>query len=203
MFEICVQEFPRLVFRFSNRREFHQLSLNMTIRVHSKFRTLSLEFYAIRYPEIRNKSQISIKNFAALSPTKQFFNRLLCDMLCEFDLPGIRFLPVQFTPTFDKWAEQSCRGVTLHVTDPEKFRPYRTSVAILAAIFHRWPDRAEWLGPPYEYEVDKMPIDILSGSSSLRTMLSRGAAVASSDLDKLCRDDNIEWKRRVQIDNYR
>jgi len=58
------------------------------------------------------------------------------------------------------------------VTDPENFRPYRTSLALLAAIFGRWPEHAAWRSPPYEYEYDKMPIDILSGSNHLRTLLS-------------------------------
>lgn len=128
----------------------------------------------------------------------------LCDLLREFDLPGVRFLPIQFRPTFDKWAGHSCGGVTLHMTDPEIFRPYRTSVTLLAAVFQCWPESAQWLAPPYEYEFDKTPIDILSGSRRLRTTLSGGGApVASSALDDLCRIDNVEWKRRVQIDNFR
>ncbi len=87
----------------------------------------------------------------------------------------------------------------MHVIDLKPFRPYRTSVVILSAVFKRWPDVAEWLAPPYEYEFDKMPIDILSGSNQLRILLNNGSAVASSDLKELCRVEEIEWKRRIQI----
>jgi uncharacterized protein YbbC (DUF1343 family) len=122
----------------------------------------------------------------------------LCDLMGEFDLPGVRLLPVRFTPTFDKWAGQNCGGVTLHVTDAVAFQPYRTSVAILSAVFQKWPDHAAWLPPPYEYETERMPIDILSGSDRLRTLLSNGTPAGAELLDNLCQVDESEWERRTR-----
>lgn len=122
---------------------------------------------------------------------------VLAEALSEFDLPGVRFLPVQFIPTFDKWAGESCGGVTFHVTDRASFQPYRATIVLLATVFARWPDRAAWTPPPYEYETEKMPIDILSGSDRLRQRLNRSVTLAANEIDALCRVDVDEWRRRV------
>jgi uncharacterized protein YbbC (DUF1343 family) len=84
------------------------------------------------------------------------------------DLPGIRFLPFDFRPTFDKWCNQVCHGVFLAVTDPEAYRPYATACQLIRTIADLWPDEFQWLAPPYEYEKNLMPIDIISGSDQLR-----------------------------------
>jgi uncharacterized protein YbbC (DUF1343 family) len=86
-------------------------------------------------------------------------------------LTGCVLRPVQFEPTFQKWRGQLCGGLFLHVTDAATFRPYRTAVVMLRAAFELWPHQFKWLQPPYEYETVKAPIDILSGSSALRTWI--------------------------------
>jgi uncharacterized protein YbbC (DUF1343 family) len=88
---------------------------------------------------------------------------------------GVIFRPIRFRPTFDKWAGESCGGVMLHVTDPHVFRPYRTTLLLLASIKQLWSHEFAWRPPPYEYETKKMPIDILSGSSRLREWIDAGA----------------------------
>ncbi len=89
----------------------------------------------------------------------------------EAALSGVVFRPIRFRPTFDKWAGESCGGVVLHVTDARRFRPYATTLHILAAVKRLWPREFAWRPPPYEYESVHMPIDILSGSSQLREWL--------------------------------
>jgi uncharacterized protein YbbC (DUF1343 family) len=49
-----------------------------------------------------------------------------------------------------------------------------TGVALIAAFRAADPDRFKWRDPPYEYEADKMPIDILAGSSALREQIESG-----------------------------
>ena len=66
-------------------------------------------------------------------------HRLAAD-LAAMELPGVRFRPVVFTPTFHKHASRPCGGVQLHVTNPETFRPYRTGVAFLKACHDQAPD---------------------------------------------------------------
>jgi uncharacterized protein YbbC (DUF1343 family) len=91
-------------------------------------------------------------------------------------LPGVRFRPAVFEPTFQKHARAACGGCQLHVSDRQAFRSVETGVALIAAFRAADPDRFKWRDPPYEYEADKMPIDILAGSSDLREQIERGIA---------------------------
>jgi uncharacterized protein YbbC (DUF1343 family) len=101
-------------------------------------------------------------------------------------LPGVHFRPAGFEPTFQKHAKQPCGGCQIHVTDRTAFRPVTTGVALID-MFRRFdPARFAWRQPPYEYERDKMPIDILAGSDALRKQIEAGVPVdeiAASWLD--------------------
>jgi uncharacterized protein YbbC (DUF1343 family) len=90
-------------------------------------------------------------------------------------LPGVHFRPAVFEPTFQKHAKTPCGGCQLHVTDRRTFRPCAAAAALLSEFHRQDPERFEWRQPPYEYEHDKMPIDILAGSPELRTQIARGA----------------------------
>ena len=94
-------------------------------------------------------------------------------------LPGVYFRPVLFEPTFHKHAGQPCGGCQLHVTDRARFRSVETGVAVIDAIRVAGPRDFEWRHPPYEYEHDKAPIDILYGSAELRERLDRGEGAAA------------------------
>jgi uncharacterized protein YbbC (DUF1343 family) len=89
-------------------------------------------------------------------------------------LPGAHFRPVFFEPTFQKHARQGCGGSQLHVTDRNAFKPVRTTVEMLDEFRKQDPARFAWRQPPYEYEREKMPIDILYGSPKLREAVDAG-----------------------------
>jgi uncharacterized protein YbbC (DUF1343 family) len=89
-------------------------------------------------------------------------------------LPGVFFRPAVFEPTFQKHARQTCGGCQIHVTDRQAFRPVLTGVALLATFRRLGPDSFGWRQPPYEYEHEKLPIDILAGSDRLRTQIDAG-----------------------------
>ena len=89
-------------------------------------------------------------------------------------LPGIHFRPAFFEPTFQKHAKQPCGGCQLHVTDRQAFKPVRTSVELIEEFHRQDPAKFAWREPPYEYEHDKMPIDILYGSDQLRRAIEAG-----------------------------
>jgi len=91
-------------------------------------------------------------------------------------LPGVRFRPAVFEPTFQKHSRTACGGCQLHVTDRAAFRSVETGVALIAAFRAADPDRFKWRDPPYEYEAHKMPIDILAGSSELREQIDGGVS---------------------------
>ena len=92
----------------------------------------------------------------------------------EQHLDGVWFRPVVFEPTFHKHAHQPCGGCQMHVTDRRRFRPVLSAVALMGAFHDADPKRFAWRQPPYEYEHDLMPIDILSGSGSLRSQIEGG-----------------------------
>jgi uncharacterized protein YbbC (DUF1343 family) len=89
-------------------------------------------------------------------------------------LPGVRFRPALFEPTFHKHAGVPCGGCQIHVTDRGTFRSVEAGVAVIDAFRAADPGAFAWRPPPYEYERTKPPIDILYGSADLRTRLDRG-----------------------------
>ncbi len=103
-------------------------------------------------------------------------------------LAGVMFRPVVFEPTFQKHARTACGGCQMHVIDRTAFRPVESGVALLAAFRAADSNRFRWREPPYEYEAEKMPIDILAGSSELREQIEAG--VSSSEIAR-------SWKTPV------
>jgi len=91
-------------------------------------------------------------------------------------LPGVHFRPAFFEPTFQKHAKQTCGGCQPHVTDRNTFKPVRTAVEMLEQFRAEDPAKFAWREPPYEYEHEKMPIDILYGSPRLRTLIDDGGS---------------------------
>ena len=98
----------------------------------------------------------------------------LCDALASYDLPGVFFRPAVFEPTFQKHARQSCGGCQIHVLDRHQAHVVTCAVAILAEIRAQDPSRFQWRQPPYEYEHEKLPFDILAGSTQLREQIEAG-----------------------------
>lgn len=94
--------------------------------------------------------------------------------LRDYRLQGVSFRPLHFLPTFQKHAGILCGGAQIHVTDRRRFRPFKTAAAILAAMRELYPRKFAWKQPPYEYEEELLPIDILAGSDRLRKGIDGG-----------------------------
>jgi uncharacterized protein YbbC (DUF1343 family) len=92
-------------------------------------------------------------------------------------LEGVYFRPAGFEPTFQKHAKQPCGGCQIHVTERDAFKPVATGIALIDMFRRCDASRFAWRQPPYEYEHDKMPIDILAGSDELRTQIESGMPV--------------------------
>jgi uncharacterized protein YbbC (DUF1343 family) len=90
------------------------------------------------------------------------------------DLAGVYFRPAVFEPTFQKHAGKACAGVQIHARDRRTFRPVEAGVALIEAFRASDPNQFRWKDPPYEYEYEKMPIDCLAGSSTLRDQIDAG-----------------------------
>jgi uncharacterized protein YbbC (DUF1343 family) len=91
-------------------------------------------------------------------------------------LGGVVFRPAVFEPTFHKHAKETCGGCQLHVTDRNTFRPVLAAVLLIEAFRSAARERFRWRDPPYEYEPEKLPIDILAGSASLREQIDADVA---------------------------
>lgn len=97
--------------------------------------------------------------------------------LGEKALPGVVLRPVAFEPVFDKWKGQLCNGFQIHILEGERVRPYGLGLEIIEALLDVHRDAFQWLPPPYEYEWEKLPIDILLGNGRLRGELEAGVAI--------------------------
>ena len=93
-------------------------------------------------------------------------------------LAGVHFRAVTFEPTFQKHAKVPCGGCQIHVTDRYAFAPVEVGAALIREFFGSDSDSFAWRDPPYEYEHDKMPIDILAGSPELRVQIEEQMPLA-------------------------
>lgn len=82
-----------------------------------------------------------------------------------------------FRPTFQKWAGELCRGLMLHVVEPQRYRPYLASIALLKAVMENHEEELRWTDPPYEYEYEKRPIELILGDTALLADISGGASL--------------------------
>jgi uncharacterized protein YbbC (DUF1343 family) len=103
--------------------------------------------------------------------------RLAADLGRE-RLPGVRFRPASFVPTWDKHLGVRCHGVELHVHDPGAFRPFRTGLACVVHARRQEPARFAWRTEPYEFVAGIRAFDLLCGSAREREAVERGATVA-------------------------
>ncbi len=100
-------------------------------------------------------------------------------ILFESELGGCIFREHGFIPTFQKWAGEFCFGMQIHVTNARAFRPALTTAAILEAAMRASNGRFVFKDPPYEYETEKLPFDILAGDSDMRRGLEEGRSLAA------------------------
>lgn len=98
--------------------------------------------------------------------------------LTKFDLPGVAFRACVFMPTFQKHGGKACGGVQIHVTDRQTFEPVSAGVAIIKTAFDMYPNDFRWKEPPYEYEYDRNPFDVIAGTTSLRQQIESGESLA-------------------------
>ncbi|MCA1793669.1 MAG: DUF1343 domain-containing protein, partial [Desulfobacteraceae bacterium] len=87
-------------------------------------------------------------------------------------ISGAWFRPVCFQPTSGKWQDQVCKGFHIHVTDKEIFTPYAASLTALQMIIRYHPDAFAFKQPPYEYEYERLPMDLILGDQHIRKGLS-------------------------------
>lgn len=118
-------------------------------------------------------------------------------------LTGCQLRECWFEPTFQKHVGKLCHGVQIHTEtayDPAAFRPWRVQALAFKAIRRLYPEYPLWRDFPYEYEIGKLAIDVINGSSLLREWVD-DAAAAPGDLDALAAPDESAWaiERRAHL----
>ena len=113
-------------------------------------------------------------------------------------LTGCKLRPCWFEPTFHKHAGQLCQGIQIHVDtldhyDHAAFRPWRLMAIAFKALRRLRPDYPLWRNFPYEYEHDRLAIDLINGGELLREWVDDPDATAT-DLDALASVDEAGWQ---------
>jgi len=112
-------------------------------------------------------------------------------------LQGCRLRECWFEPTFHKHVGKLCAGLQIHAEDPvyrhDAFRPWRLVAAAFKALRSLRPDYPLWRDFAYEYERDRLAIDLINGGEALRKWVDDPAASAA-DLDALSRVDEDAWR---------
>src|SRR5262249_13213770 len=93
-------------------------------------------------------------------------------------LPGVRFRPWSFTPTWDKHAKTRCHGVQIHLEYPRGIDAVRTGVAAIVHARAQDPAKFRWRTEKYEFVDDKPAIDLLTGSTDFRLKVEQGGTVS-------------------------
>jgi uncharacterized protein YbbC (DUF1343 family) len=101
----------------------------------------------------------------------------LMEKIDETLLSGTVLRPVEFEPTSNKWAGQSCKGFQMHITEPAVYSSYALSLGLYQAIYQMYPDRFAYKQPPYEYEYERLPMDLIIGDQKVRHQIESGMPI--------------------------
>ena len=116
-------------------------------------------------------------------------------------LQGCRLRECWFEPTFHKHVGKLCAGLQVHVEEAsyqhQYFKPWRIQALAFKALRLLQPDYPLWRDFPYEYELDKLAIDVINGSPLLREWVDDPAA-SVADLDSLTKADEQAWLEQRQ-----
>ena len=130
--------------------------------------------------------------------------RLLADMrrIAPQWLAGCRLRACWFEPTFHKHVGQLCAGVQIHVEDPTHynhaaFQPWRLQALAFKALRMQQPSYPLWRDFAYEYEHDRLAIDLINGGPALREWVDNPAATAA-DLEAVAGPDEAAWTKTRQ-----
>jgi uncharacterized protein YbbC (DUF1343 family) len=112
-------------------------------------------------------------------------------------LSGCKLRDCWFEPTFHKHVGKLCSGVQIHTEDPtlydhQAFQPWRIQSLAFKVIRNLYPDYPLWRDFPYEYELGKLPIDVINGSPLLREWVD-DRTTRPGDLDAITRPDEQAW----------
>ena len=116
-------------------------------------------------------------------------------------LKGCVLRPIWFEPTFHKYQGELCQGLQIHVDHPSynhaEFQPWRLMALAFKAIRTLQPDYPLWRDFAYEYEHDRLAIDLINGSPLLREWVD-DASSTPEDLERLASVDEARWIEEIE-----
>jgi len=112
-------------------------------------------------------------------------------------LQGCRLRECWFEPTFHKHVGKLCAGFQIHADEPlyshEAFRPWRLMAAAFKALRKLQPGYPLWRDFAYEYERDRLAIDLINGGELLRSWVDDQQATPA-DLEAAAAPDEAAWR---------
>jgi len=123
-------------------------------------------------------------------------NYKLTDYLNRGEFKAVSFIPIFFKPEFSKFKDEICKGVFVSVKDIANFRSFKVYYEIIRYIYSEYPDSFEWKKPPYEYEYERLPIDMISSSDFIRKSIEK--ALLFKDIEEKIENDNKIFKERIK-----
>ena len=116
-------------------------------------------------------------------------------------LAGCAIRECWFTPTLHKHAGKLCSGLMIHAEgkfyDHIAFRPWRLQALAFKAIRRLYPDYPLWRDFPYEYEFERLAIDVINGGAALRQWVDDSAA-QPGDLEAIAGADEAHWREEIR-----
>ncbi len=110
-------------------------------------------------------------------------------------LEGQKLRPMYFQPMFQKHTGKSCGGFQIHVTDRNKFMPWKVGQSICKFLYHDLKSDFEWKSPPYEYEYKKLPIDLINGSDKIRLWIEKNGNIEELSSLEMVQMEEFKQKR--------
>ncbi|GAB2569306.1 exo-beta-N-acetylmuramidase NamZ family protein [Gracilibacillus alcaliphilus] len=107
----------------------------------------------------------------------------------ERNLPGIIARPVTFSPTYQKYAGETCQGVQLHVKDRESLNALYATILLVKDILEMYPDKLKFI----QYS-DRYTFDLLTGTDKLRKDLLNNRDM--EDFFTSCYQQSLDFDRR-------
>jgi len=116
--------------------------------------------------------------------------------IADGKFPGVMLRATAFEPTWSKWQGRLCKGFQLHVVDRDAYAPYRTTLRLLQIVRALFGNDFLWKMPPYEYEFEKQPIDLILGSGRIRQQIE--SRVSMGQLEASWADDLNLYQQTIK-----
>jgi uncharacterized protein YbbC (DUF1343 family) len=118
----------------------------------------------------------------------------------DVQLDGLILRPLVFNPAFQKHQGKTCGGFHIHVTDHNSFRPWKLGQLLCHFFFHYMKDDFSWNNKPYEYEHDKLAIDLINGTDRLRKWIETNTSLSALEsLEKRGYEQYFDNKKQIEL----